>query len=294
MANAMFTTPEYIAQVAANLVGRDLNLAKLISRDLEKDFSAGTGNAVKIRVPGAVAAQTRSIYDTATPLVSDEIAEQFISVELALHVYDNVVLSEGDLDLEIKDFGLQVLKPQARAIVKHVERAVAASLRATPAATGITYAASTPAKAFTQIRRRLRDNGVTTEAPIVAAVGSSVYADLLDAPVGTFDADGKVRGITVVESTRLAPNEIVAFVREAFTLVVRAPRVPDGAPYGASVTEDVFALRHIRAYDSTVAADRSLLSAFVAVQAMPLAVDNEDGTVSLVANGGAVRLVTGA
>jgi hypothetical protein len=293
MANALLT-PELIARVAANLVGHDLNLAKLIARDLEADFSAGTGNTVKIRVPGAVAAQTRSIFDTSTPLVSDEIAEQYINVELTHHVYDNVVLSEGDLDLEIKDFGLQVLKPQAMAIVKHVERAVATVLKATPAVTGITYASGTPAKAFTQIRRKLRDNGVPTETPIIAAVGSGVYADLLDGPVGTFDADGKVRGITVVESTRLAPNEIVAFVREAFTLVVRAPQVPDGAPYGASVTEDVFALRHIRAYDTTVAADRSLVSAFVGVQALPLAVDNEDGTVTLVANGGAIRLVTGA
>ena len=287
-----FATPDQIAEVAAKLVGADLNLAGMIHRDLEADFRTGNGDSVKIRVPGAVAAQVRGIFDTSTPLVSADLGEQTITVKLTDHVYDNVVLSEGDLDLEIKDFTSRVLFPQTSAIAKHVERAVATALSATPESTGITYDAFDPARTFTAIRRTLRDAGVPTEAPIMAAVGSSVYADLLDGVDGTFDADGKVRGISVIESTRLATDEIVAFVREAFALVVRAPAVPQGAPYGASISTDGFALRHIRSYDGTVAADRSLVSAFVGVESMPLAIDNEDGTVSLVSNAGAVRVLT--
>jgi hypothetical protein len=289
-----FLTASAIAEVAARLGGKDLNLGALISRDVEADFNPGSGNVVKVRVPGAVAAQTRSIYDTSTPLVSDEIAEQSIPVTLSDHIYDNVVLADGSLDLDIEDFARQVLVPQSTAIVKQVERSIAAALSATPESASITYSAATPAKTFTALRKQLRDNGVSTEAPIVAVVGSSVYADLLDGPEGTFDPSGKVRGIEVIESTRVAADEIVAFVKEAFTLVVRAPQVPEGAPYGASVKAGDFAVRHIRSYDSTVAADRSLVSAFVAVQAMPIAIDNEDGTVSLVAHGGAVRVLTAA
>lgn len=289
-----FLTADNLARITAKIVGADLGLAGLVYRDLAAEFSAGNGNTVKVRVPGAVASQTRSIYDSSTPLVSDEIAEQSIDVELTDHVYDNVVLSEGDLDLDLKDFASQVLRPQALAIVKHVERAVAAAMKATPENSGITYAAADPARAFTQARKALRDSGVPTEAPLIAAVGSGVYGDLLDGPVGTFDENGKVRGFQIVESTRLASDEIVGFVKEAFALVVRAPQVPAGAPYGASVSEEGFALRHIRSYDSTVAADRSLVSAFVGVQAMPLAVDAEDGTVSLVEHGGAVRVLTAA
>lgn len=289
-----FLTSDNLARVAATLAGEDLGLAALITRDLEADFSAGKGNVVKVRVPGAVAAQTRSISDTSTPLVSDEIAEQSINVTLTEHAYSNVVLSEGDLDLSIENFSAQVLAPQVAAVVKHVERAVATAMKATPETVAITFAAATPAKTFTAIRSTLRSNGVSVDMPLFAAVGTDVYGALLDGPIGTFDADGKVRGFTVVESNRLAPDEIVGFVPEAFALVVRAPAVPSGAPYGASVSDNGFALRHIRSYDGTVAADRSLLSAFVGVQAMPLAVDNEDGTVSLVANGGAVRVLTAA
>ncbi|QHC70309.1 P22 phage major capsid protein family protein [Rathayibacter sp. VKM Ac-2801] len=300
MPNA-FLTPNNIATVAANLVGRDLNLGALIARDLEADFEPGKGMTVKVRVPGAIASQTKPAADTTTPLVTGKIAEQFVSVELTDHVYNAVVLSEADLDLEIGDFTRQVLDPQTSAITKHVERAVAAALKATPESTTITYDATNPARTFTAIRSALRAKGVTAETPIVAAVGSQVYADLLDGPVGsagtTFDSPGVVRGIKVVESTRLAPDEIVAFVKNAFSLVVRAPEVPEGAPFGASVVDrtgaEPFALRWIRSYDGNVAVDRSVVSAFVGVNALPLPVDNEDGTVTLVPNGGAVRVLTG-
>jgi hypothetical protein len=137
-----------------------------------------------------------------------------------------------------------------------------------------------------------------------AAVGAAVYADILDAPIGQgFDANGThVRGIEVVESTRLAADEIIVFIPEAFTLVARAPIVPSGAAHGASVrtplTDDKrgaqFAVRVINDYDSNVAADRSLVSSFIKVASMPLPVDNEDGTVTLHENGGVVRVLTAA
>lgn len=285
-----FLTAENLARTAAAIVGQDMNLSAHVYRDLEADFAAGKGNTIKVRVPGAVAAQTRGIYDTSTPLTSDEIAEQSVDVTLDTHVYDNVVLSEGDLDLEIDNYAAQVLRPQSSAIVKYIEKAVATAMSATPDSATILYASAEPAKTFTQIRKALRDNGVSTDAKLVAAVGSGVYGDLLDADA--MDDQGKVRGFLIVESTRLAADEIVAFVREAFALVVRAPQVPQGASFGASVNEGGFALRYIRSFDSTVAADRSLVSSFVGVQSMPLAVDNEDGTISLVANGGAIRVLT--
>jgi hypothetical protein len=289
MSNSILT-PDNIATLAATLVGQDLGLASLVHRDVEKDFGQGTGATVKIRVPGAVPARTRDI-DSLAPLTSDSIAEQSIPVTLSTEAYSLVPLSDGDLDLNIEDYAKQVLLPQTQAIVKFVERDVVAAMKATPTS-AITYSSTTPAKAFTAIRRQLRDSGVSTEAKLFAAVGSGIYGDLLDAPVGTWDENGKmVRGINVIESTRLGAKEIVAFVPEAFALVVRAPMVPSGAPYGASVKDGDFALRLIRSYDTKIAADTSLVTAFVGVQALPLAVDNEDGTVSLVEHGGAVRVV---
>lgn len=287
-------TPGNIASLAAVLVGKDLGLAALVYRNVEADFAAGLGATVRLSVPGAVPARTRG-SNAITALESDSITEQSISVVLDTEAYSRVILSDQDLDLDLKDFGSQVLLPQTGAIVKYVERTLATAMQATPA-TIVTYDAAAPAKAFTAIRAALRTNGVQGSAHLFAAVGSTVYGDLLDGPAGTFDADGKVRGVTVVESTRLAATEVVAFIPEAFALVVRAPLAPQGAPFGASVKVDdgdtKFAIRHIRAFEPAIGADTSLVTAFVGVQAMPLAVDDEAGLVTLVPNGGVIRVVT--
>lgn len=291
MANIFQTEGPKLARTAAALVGSDLKLAALVNRDLAADFStAGVGDTVKVAVPGAIATQTRGIGDTSTPLVSGDISEQTIDVTLSTHAYNDVVLSEQDLSLEIKDFTRQVLVPQADSIVKYAERTLASAMQATPEASGLAYDPASPASTFTQMRRELRSNGVPAEAKLMAAVGAGVYADLLDSEA--IDDNGRVRGFEIHENTRLADDEIIGFIRDSFILIVRAPAVPAGASYGASVTEGGFALRHLQNYDSSVAVDRSLVSAFIGAQAMPLCVDNEDGTVSLVENGGCVRVLT--
>lgn len=293
-----FETAKNFAAVAANMVGLDLNLASTLYKDVAADFRAGGGNTVRIRVPGAPQSSTKGVYDVTTPLEVGSITENGIDVVLDTHAYSSVVLSEGDLDLSLEDYSTQVLAPQSRSIATYIERAAASAMQAVPAATSITYDPTNPAKAFTAARRILRSNGVDNTVPLVASVGAGEYADLLDANTTTapvFDATGRVRGFDVQESTRLAENEAVFYVPQAFALVVRAPQVPSGAPFGASIRTDdgQFALRYLRAFDSTVAADRSIVSAFVGVTPLPLAVDNEDGTVSLVENGGVVHL-TGA
>ena len=297
MTNSIITAEQY-ASVAADLVGKDLNLGGLISRNLEADFGSGSGATVRVRIPGAVLAHAKPIYDRSTPLVTSDVIEQGVSVTLSEHAYSSAVLSEGDLDLSIVDFGSQILRPQATSIVRRVESQIAATFADVPETTSITHDPEIPARTFTAIRRILRGNGLDSDAPLVAAVGSNVYADLLDGPVGssgvTFDENGRVRGFTVVESNRLDPDEIIGFTPSAFTLVVRAPAVPQGAPFGSSIKSEDFALRYIRTFDGSVAADRSIVSAFTAVQAMPLAVDREDGTVDLVENGGVVRVNTAA
>jgi hypothetical protein len=304
VANTFVHDAPTIATLAAKLTGKDFNLAKLISTDAAAEFGEGSGATVRIPVPGAVPTRTKPIGDKSTALVADELAEKYIDVTLTDHLYNVVVLSESDMSLELADYARQVLAPQTRAIAAKVEALTAAAITATPETTSVTYTAAAPAKAITAARRILRQNGVPESAKLTAAVGASVYADLLDAPAGQgFDANGThVRGVEVVESTRLAAGDIAVFIASAFTLVARAPKVPNGAAYGASIKTPVlddnrgaqFAVRVINDYDATVAADRSLVSSFVKVAAMPLPVDNEDGTVTLLANGGCVRIDTTA
>ncbi|MDT0179937.1 P22 phage major capsid protein family protein [Microbacterium sp. ARD31] len=304
MANTFTHSPQQLATVAAKLAGADFNLAKLISTNAAADFAEGTGATVRIPVPGAIPTHSKLIGDKSTALIADELAEKYIDVTLTDHLYSLTVLSEGDLSLELEDYARQVLAPQTRAIAAKIEALTAATMSATPETTSVAYSATAPAKAITAARRILRTNGVPESAKLFAAVGASVYADLLDAPASAgFDANGKtVRGVEVIESTRLADSAIAVFIPEAFALVARAPKVPQGAAYGASITTPVFddkrgvsfAVRVINDYDSNVAADRSLVSSFVKVAAMPLPVDRENGTVDLVEHGGVVRIDTAA
>lgn len=292
MTNNILTADE-IAAVAAKLVGTDLGLAGLFSRDVEDSFHGGAGEVIRVRVPGAVPSRERAAGDVSTPLAIDSITEQSIPVTLDTLAYSNVALSVADLDLNLLDYSAQILVPQTRAISRKVESEAAAALLATPIS-ALTYTASDPAKLFTAMRRQLRTAGVPAESKLVAVVGANVYADLLDADA--IDDAGRVRGIEVHESTRIPADNAIAFVKEAFSLVVRAPEPPAGAPFSASVRSDKaeFAMTHIRAFDAATASDRSIVEALVAVTPMPLAVDNEDGTVTLVANGGAVRVDTAA
>lgn len=292
MAHAIYT-PEQVATVAAKLVGTDTNLARLIARDFEADFGGGSGSTINVRVPSSAKASTKDARDLTTALVQSSLIEQTIPVTLDTLVYTSVPLATGHYDLDLASFSAQVLAPQASAVVEHVEQEVADALQATPETTAITYNAAKPAATFTAIRRKLRSNGVPAGMPMVAAVGASVYADLLDADADVTENEAaKVRGFSVYESTRLADSEIVAFVRPAFSLVVRAPEVPAGAPFGASVRTEDFALTALRAFDAGTATDRSIVEALVAVQAMPLPVRQADGTVDLVENAGAVRVLT--
>lgn len=300
MANTFVHPLSDVASIASKLTGSDFNLAALVYADIAAEYAAGKGSTIAIPVPGSLPSHSKSAADKTTALVVDELNEQTIPVTLDDMVYSLVALSVADYDLSLKDYARSVLRPQTRALSAAVEARVAATMAATPAST-IPYDAANPAKAFTAARAELRANGVPSDAPLIAVVGSSVYADLLDASA-LETSDGKVRGFKIVESTRVSATDIIAFTPTAFALVVRAPMVPAGAPNGASIKTEplngengsAFAVTVLNVFDGSTAVDRSLVQALVKVQAMPLPVDDEVGTVTLVPHGGAVRIDTAA
>ena len=184
------------------------------------------------------------------------------------------------------DFSRQVLAPQVDAVVYAVEDLVATALKGvTLTLMGAgnplpTYSAADPVAMLTAIRKLLRDRGVPTSG-LNLVVGTQVYADLLstakimDVSQSASTAAlregnvGSVRGFTVVESTRVDDGEIIAFHRDAFTLAVRAPIVPAGASFGQSLSERGFSLRYLRDYDAVHTVDRSIVSTFAGVAALP-------------------------
>lgn len=325
-----FYTPVQVAKTLVAMATEDSYLSALVNRDYEDDLlgGGGRGRTVNIKIPGALIARDRGIDDTTAQIVLDELTESTIPLTLANHKYSAIPLSEGDLTLNLTDFAKQVLQPQVSAIVDAVEWDVVQAIEALPGLqTGLgtkgqegyipdevagfpTYDPADPIPTLTAIRRILRNRGVAP-AGLQLTVGTEVYAHLLDAKVivqvnesGSTAAlregnVGQVRGFTVVESNRLDENDIVAFHRDAITLAVRAPLVPAGVAFGATEASGGYNLRYIRDYDALHTVDRSVVSTFSGVQAMPLkriVRDYTAGTVSVldVPGGAGVRINVGA
>ena len=312
MANAFKFTAAQPAGVAARLVAEDAFLSALISRDglnsLDsqpgKARTANTGRSVDIPVPTALVAHDRDIDDKTTALLKDEITESFVTVTLGKRAYSNVWTSDGDRDLDLASFADQILAPQAAAVVDKIEHEVSGALNGITLDTSIAWDAAHPEKTFTAIRKALRLRGVP-QTGLQTVVGVNVYAALLDANLivdasqsGSTEAlregnIGRLRGFNVVESTRVDDDEIVAFHRDAFTLVTRPNSVPAGASFGSTITHAGFSLRHIRDYDSQHTADYSLVDTMFGVATLPLFKITRDYTANSGAGSATVTQVAG-
>lgn len=318
MADAFKFTAAEAAGVLARLVSEDAFLSALVSRDgLDslasqpgKSRTSGNGRSVDIPVPTALVAHSRDLDDKTTALIKDEIQESYVTVSLGGKAYSNVWTSDEARDLDLASFAAQVLGPQAEAIIEYFENAVATQLNAITLDTSVPWDETAPEKTLTQVRKVLRKRGVP-QTGLQMVAGVDVYAALLDAKAIT-DASqsastsalregnvGKVRGFNVVESTRVADDEIIAFHRDAFTLVTRPNSVPAGAAFGTTINHKGYALRHIRDYDSQHTADYSLVDSLYGVAALPLFKIDRDytansgagaATVSQVAGGAAFRM----
>ncbi|AWY06640.1 major capsid protein [Microbacterium phage Zeta1847] len=276
---------EQVAVVAAKLVQEDSALSALVGRDYQDEFMApgSAGRPIKVKYPTTLFARHRDAADTTTKIELDKIVEAGTTINLEHDmVYSAVPLSEADLNFNLEDFGKQVLSPQAAAIAEDIEHLVSTTLKAIDAPTDFvaTYDPLDPVKYFTKLREHLRKNGVPA-AGIQLVVGVGVYADLLDAKAITDASEsgstaalrdaqvGRVRGFTVIESTRVDDYEILAFHKDAVTLVTRAPAIPRGATFGASVSAGGFSMRYLRDYDADYTVDRSIVATFAGIAVLP-------------------------
>lgn len=295
-----FTAPDAVA--TANVLTRDrLSLVRTLSRSFESNFGGGKGATIDVRVPALLMARRRDLHST-DPVVLDSIVQgDTFPLSLSTHVYSAVRLDDADLTLDITNFGTQVLAPQATAVAEDVERVALAVMQGVALNTTIRYSATEPVKTFTAARKALRDLGLPADG-LYAAVGTGVYANLLDAGLIT-EADksgsdaalrnanvGRVRGFNVVESNALAEGEIIFYNSASFHVAVVAPIVPAGVAFGAAQASNGFAMRWIRDYDSNTLADRSVVSTFVGAGIVPVYVN--DGAGNIVQVTPAIRLLT--
>lgn len=279
MANTIYTA-DAVARLGVALVAKDLVLGATVNRDYEADFGGGRGDTVNVRVPAALSARTRDLDATAA-ITIDDVTESSQPVTLTNHVYSAVRVDDADLELNLEDFGRQVLAPQTLSVVEYLEGMIVTEMQSVAQHASITWGAD-PLATVVDARKALRDLGVPQDGNLFAAVGTELAADLLKSDeLRRVDASGdngalrdavigRIGGFTIIESNRLAEDEAVFYHRAAFTLAVRAPRVPEGVNFGQSIASSGFAMRYIRDYDASTLADRSVVSTFAGTATMPL------------------------
>ena len=293
MATNSFYTPEHLAATALALVGGDLNLSNTVSRSYEADFRGGVGYSINIRKPTTLKGRSRNI-GVQTAITADTLSESVQALTLQTEIYSAVDLTDAELSLKLEDFGRQVLKPQTDAIVYDAEALVSTALAAvTPTIdlpSTVTFA-SLKAAALSA-RQTFRNAGMPADN-LYCVMGTESYAAYIDGLTYTVagteiasaalqgNALPNIMGFKVIENNVIDPDRVVFYHRDAFHLALRAPMVPAGVTYGASVAGNGFAIRAIRDYDSSTLQDRSVLSVMAGIGTLGVVKRAADGTTSV-------------
>lgn len=291
-----------VAAVVAEATALDMAVANTFRRDFDAAVSGvGKGRTINYQIPGVVKAFVRGIDDVTTPVTVASLEEGAVPVTLTDHIGSVVVLSEGQKALDLKSYTTQVTQPQAEAVAFDIESKAIAALEAEPLRTGYTYDATKPKALLVKQRAALRGRGVADSMVIHFVVGTSVYADLINADA--LDGEG-LRGVPntkVYESNRVAADRSYAYVSDAFVTLVRVPAAMEGAGQSAQAkTKDGnFGVRYLIDYDSNLLAERSVVSTFAEVAPLPLVVkgngaDREAGKATLIVGGGVEAVDTAA
>lgn len=272
MANT-FLKPTVIARTALGLLERELVLPSLVWRDAVADFAGAQGDTVTIRVPARMKARRMAMRDRTNPIVTDEVKETAVDVRLDTHTYHAVAVTDEELELDISDFGSQILQPQVRAIAEDIEDQVAERMRTAVYATTIALDMAKPEDSLVDAREALTKASVPVgeRYAVLGADMEGVFlksealkrADTSGSDTALREAGlGRVRGFNTYVSTAIPANVGYCFHRSAFVLGMRAPRVPDGATFGQSQAYQNISMRWLRDYDAAYLRDRSVLSVF--------------------------------
>lgn len=268
-----------LAQIASAVVSKDMVIANTFRRDFDAEFQARRGSSVNVRIPASVTASSRAL-DAATTLAASTISEGTQAVSLSNNEYVMTVLTDEDMNLRIEDLARQVIVPMALSLGEKIEdRAVAvlSGLSVNSALGTIlttTPSAATVVSSFVAARKVLRDMGAP-QAGLFAAVSTDIYTLLIQAGItaanqGNAGADLygnaavlRVAGFTILESNRVPAGEIYFYHRDAVTLVLRAPSVPESVPWGSSVqAPNGVPVRLLKSWDNDALAEKTVLNTY--------------------------------
>lgn len=276
-----FLTAERIVSAALGLLTRESSLPRTVWRDPVGDFAGAKNDTISVRLPAYAPARTRVLRSGSTR-TKDSLNERKVDLTLDTDIYKDVGVSDEQLNLDIRDFGAQVLNPIAQGVVLEITSRLAAAMAAATYAKSIAFTYAT-GNAWEDIILAAREYLNKAHVPMgdrYLAVGASIETAMLSTDLfvkanesGGTDAlsdavIGRKGGFTIVTAPELGPNEAFAYHKTAYAMSSKAPAVPAGVAYGAMRSQDGFAMRMVRGFDLDTVEDRTIFDSWLGVTAV--------------------------
>jgi len=278
-----------VVSAGLGALARDVVLPNLVWTNAGGDFAGAAGDTISIRIPQYRNAQVRDLR-AGTPISGQTGAETKVDVTLEHDVYDFVPITDEEMELDIADFGEQILGPVMAAVVRGIEDELIDVITGADYALTQDFSKTKPLDSVLGARKKLNDCNAP-QGSRVLAVGSTIEQYILKDLAGRENGSALTEtalteatialnygGFRVVLCNGLSPDEAVAFHRSAFVLSTRAPRVPDGATWGSAQSAGGFSLRVIKDYDPANVTDRCIANCWIGANVVKDAGDlNDDG-----------------
>jgi hypothetical protein len=280
-ANA-FYTPEVVSKLMIGALVQDLILPRLVNRQAESDFGGGSGTVINIRTPpvvtgGGARTYDQTLRDAGTPIVLDRLTESTVPLTMGPMLYKGVPITDEDFTFELTDFTRQVVEPVAQPVGIGAEKTLADVMNGFTASATITpdTTAAEIHAAVLEARMTLNKRNVPVGGRILLVspeIEMSLLIDEANRLVRYQDSGstealrnatiGRLYGMSVIVTNELTANTFMIFDRDAFAFVLKAPPVPAGCTFGASISYQGLALRMIRDYDPSFMQDRLVVNVF--------------------------------
>lgn len=282
MAANSFYTPEVVSRLMLGALVQDLILPRLVNRSAEADFGGGSGTVINIRTPpsvtgGGARTYDQTLRDAGTPIVLDRITEATVPLTIGPMLYKGVPITDEDFTFELTDFTRQVVEPVAQPVGVGAEAVLGGVMNGFTASATITPDDTSESihQAVLEARMTLNKRNVPPAGRILLVspeIEMSLLTDTANRLVRYQDSGstealrnatiGRLYGMEVIVTNELTAWSFMIFNRDAFAFLLKAPPVPAGCTFGASISYQGLALRMIRDYDAAFMQDRLIVNVF--------------------------------
>lgn len=269
-----FLTAQQISRVAIELLSRRIVLPATVERVPEGEFKGPNGSTVTISVP---VNRTANIQSTPGATITQTAINETSAEVSVVQLYDATRITDHDSTLNIRDYGRQVIRPQANAVARGMEDQLAAEMNALAAEDSFALNAS---EADTEARileaAEMLDDADVDPDDRFFAISPAIKTRVLSVPKfvrvnesGSNEAlrrgiIGDLYGFTFVVSNALTGGTALAYHKSSFGFAMFPPAELDGvdAVQSHTVTEQGMSMRVLRQWNPTTLSRENVVTAF--------------------------------